>query len=63
MNIYDTKILCCSICGKYVGEIQYGAMVTFAKCELCMSHHLELDKKPSVEIGKIMKIGLNCAQS
>ena len=55
MNIYDTKILHCSICGKYVGEIQYDALVVSAKCKSCESSKLK-NKKPHVKMDKIMKI-------
>jgi DNA-directed RNA polymerase subunit RPC12/RpoP len=32
MNIYDTKVVTCSKCGKSIGEIEYDAVVTLPKC-------------------------------
>jgi len=35
MNIYDTKSVHCSRCGKFIGEIDYDAIVTLPKCGKC----------------------------
>lgn len=35
MNIYDTKIINCARCGKYVGEIDFDASVKFPRCGRC----------------------------
>ncbi len=32
MNMYDTKTIYCSGCGKFIGEIDYDAIVTLPKC-------------------------------
>jgi hypothetical protein len=35
MNIYDTKTIHCSGCGRFIGEIDYDAEVTLPKCGKC----------------------------
>ena len=35
MNIYDTKTIHCSVCGKFIGEIDCNAIVTLPKCGKC----------------------------
>ncbi len=35
MNIYDTKIVKCVVCGKCVGEVNFDAEISFAKCGQC----------------------------
>jgi hypothetical protein len=35
MNIYDTKPIHCSSCGKFLGEIDYDAIITLPKCGRC----------------------------
>jgi phage FluMu protein Com len=35
MNMYDTKTIHCSECGRFIGEIDYDAMVTLPKCGRC----------------------------
>jgi len=35
MNIYDTKSIYCSRCGKFMGEMDYDAIVTLPKCGKC----------------------------
>ena len=35
MNIDDTKLIQCSKCGKFIGEIDYDASVIFQKCGKC----------------------------
>lgn len=37
MNIYDTKLIYCSRCGKFIGEIDYGEIVTPPKCGKCVN--------------------------
>ncbi len=35
MNLYDTKSIVCSQCGKAIGEIEYDSEVKFPKCGRC----------------------------
>lgn len=35
MNIYDKRVICCSECDKYVGEVDYDAEIIFPKCGKC----------------------------
>ena len=35
MNIYDTKSIHCSKCEKFIGEIDYDAIVILPKCKKC----------------------------
>lgn len=35
MNIYDTKLVRCTNCGKCLGEINYEATIGMAKCGYC----------------------------
>ena len=35
MNIYDKKSIHCCMCGKFIGEINYDAVVTLPKCGRC----------------------------
>ncbi|HEY8109619.1 MAG TPA: hypothetical protein VIG05_01985 [Candidatus Nitrosotenuis sp.] len=35
MNIYDTKIIRCTKCDKYIGEVEYDAEIVFPKCGSC----------------------------
>jgi phage FluMu protein Com len=33
--MYDTKTINCSGCGKFIGEIDYDAIITLPKCGKC----------------------------
>lgn len=35
MNIYDKRIICCSKCDKYIGEVDYDAEIILPKCGKC----------------------------
>lgn len=35
MNIYDTKLVRCTVCGKCVGEINFDAIIKIVKCGYC----------------------------
>ncbi len=35
MNIYDTKTISCTRCGKCIGEIDYDAVVMMPECSQC----------------------------
>ncbi|MEM3006527.1 MAG: hypothetical protein QXW37_01750 [Candidatus Nitrosotenuis sp.] len=35
MNIYDTRQIYCSKCGKPVGEVAYDAEIILPKCGIC----------------------------
>jgi phage FluMu protein Com len=35
LNIYDTKIIRCTKCNKYIGEVEYDAEIVFPKCGNC----------------------------
>ena len=41
MNIYDTKLIHCSICKRFIGEIDYDAIVMLPKCGKCTNQLLE----------------------
>jgi hypothetical protein len=47
MNIYDTKSIYCSKCGKFIGEIDYDAVVILPKCGKCADPTPEGDDKMS----------------
>lgn len=35
MNIHDTKIISCSICGKCIGEMNFDASIAHPRCGRC----------------------------
>ena len=41
MNVYDTKIINCSECGKFIGEIDCDALVMLPKCGRCANQMSE----------------------
>lgn len=47
MNIYDTKSVYCSKCGKFIGEIDFDAVVILPKCGKCADPIPEGDDKVS----------------
>ena len=47
MNIYDTKSVNCSKCGKFIGEIEFDAVVILPKCGRCANPIPEGDDKIS----------------
>ena len=55
MNIYDTKVVKCSKCGKSIGEIEYDAVVTLPKCGHCANPIPEGDDKALYIISKLVK--------
>jgi len=55
MNIYDTKVVSCSKCGKSIGEIEYDAVVTLPKCGHCANPIPEGDDKALYIISKLVK--------
>jgi hypothetical protein len=55
MNIYDTKVVKCSKCGKSIGEIEYDAVVTLPKCGYCANPLPEGDDKALYVISKLIK--------
>jgi hypothetical protein len=55
MNIYDTKVVKCSKCGKSIGEIEYDAVVTLPKCGFCANPLPEGDDKALYVISKLIK--------
>jgi phage FluMu protein Com len=50
MNIYDTKIVSCTICGKCIGEINFEATIEAPKCGKC---------KQTSAVNKIKRRSLN----
>ena len=52
MNIYDTKSVRCSRCGRFIGEIEYDAVVTLPKCGKCANPLPENEDKLSYTISK-----------
>jgi len=55
LNIYDTKSIRCSKCGKFIGEIEYDAVVTLPKCGSCANPMPEGDDKIGYIISKYDK--------
>ena len=47
MNIYDTKSIYCSKCDKFIGEIDFDAVVILPKCGRCADPIPEGDDKVS----------------
>jgi hypothetical protein len=45
MNIYDTKSVHCSKCDKFIGEIEFDAIVILPKCGKCADPIPEGDDK------------------
>ncbi len=45
MNIYDTKQISCYKCGRYIGEIDYDAIIIHPKCGRCANPLPENDDK------------------
>lgn len=52
MNIYDKKQVKCSICGKFIGEIDIQASIVFLLCEKCEKRNFQ-DINASKNIKKI----------
>jgi hypothetical protein len=55
MNIYDQKSIHCSKCGRFIGEIDYDAIVTLPKCGQCANPLPEGDDKVQYIINKFNK--------
>lgn len=53
MNIYDTKPLRCSKCGKCIGEVDYDAEIILPKCGQCTNPIPENDDKALYILSKI----------
>lgn len=53
MNIYDTKPLRCSKCGKCIGEVDYDAEIILPKCGQCANPMPENDDKAMYILSKI----------
>lgn len=51
MNIYDTKLIHCSKCEKFIGEIDCDAIVMLPKCGKCVNqtskenNHIDITSK------------------
>lgn len=45
MNIYDTKVVSCYKCGKFIGEIDHDALIMAPKCGRCANPFPESDDK------------------
>ncbi|MDE1769504.1 MAG: hypothetical protein KGI28_02985 [Thaumarchaeota archaeon] len=54
MNIYDIKPICCSICGKFIGEIDCDAIVILPKCGKCTNPLQEWDDSISYLVNKTL---------
>lgn len=52
MNIYDTKSIHCSKCGKFIGEIDYDAIISLPKCGQCANPQPQGDDKVLYMISK-----------
>lgn len=55
MNIYDMKSVRCSKCDRFIGEIEYDAMVTLPKCGRCANPMPEGDDKVQYVVSKFNK--------
>ncbi|HXX05548.1 MAG TPA: hypothetical protein VEJ68_01885 [Candidatus Bathyarchaeia archaeon] len=55
MNIYDKKSVRCSRCDKFIGEIDYDAIVTLPKCGRCANPLPEGDDKIMYVVSKFNK--------
>ena len=47
MNIYDTKVIRCAKCDKYIGEVNYDAEIIFPKCGKCANPLPSIPDDPS----------------
>ena len=45
MNLYDTKSIICYKCNRFIGEIEYDAVITLPKCGKCANPFPEGDDK------------------
>jgi len=52
LNIYDQKSISCGKCGRFIGEIDYGAVVILPKCGRCANPLPEGDDKVQYIISK-----------
>lgn len=55
MNIYDKKSVHCSRCDRFIGEIDYDAVVILPKCGKCANPMPEGDDKVQYIVGKFNK--------
>lgn len=55
MNIYDMKSVRCSKCDRFIGEIEYDAVVTLPKCGRCANPMPEGDDKVQYVVSKFNK--------
>ena len=55
MNIYDKKSVRCSKCDRFIGEIDYDAVVTLPKCGRCANPLPEGDDKVQYIVNKFNK--------
>jgi len=62
MNIYDTKSVRCSKCDRFIGEIDYDAVVTLPICGHCANPLPEGDDKVQYIVSKFNKNPKNLAR-
>ena len=55
LNDYDMKSIRCSKCDKFIGEIDYDAVVTLPKCGRCANPLPESDDKVLYIVNKYNK--------
>ncbi|HSB56188.1 MAG TPA: hypothetical protein VLD38_00055 [Nitrosopumilaceae archaeon] len=55
MNIYDTKSVRCSKCDRFIGEIDYDAVVTLPMCGDCANPLPKGDDKVGYIVSKFNK--------
>jgi len=55
LNIYDTRTVTCIKCGRFIGEIDYDAIVTQPKCGRCANPLPEGDDKVGYILSKYNK--------
>lgn len=63
MNIYDKKSIHCSQCDRFIGEIDYDAVVTLPKCGRCANPLPEGDDKVLYIVNKMNKKPQSLAMS
>lgn len=55
MNLYDQKSIACSKCGRFIGEIDYDAVVTLPMCGNCANPLPYGDDKVAYIVNKYNK--------
>ncbi|TLX68176.1 MAG: hypothetical protein E6L02_01315 [Thaumarchaeota archaeon] len=59
MNMYDMKSIHCSICDKFIGEVDFDAVVVLPKCGHCANPLPEGEDKVLYIVNKFNKNSKN----